>query len=164
MRVSANTRPERWTLARFPGFRQKPWRSWRISGTALPARRNPEEVDMQTNLEQPAKKSREARLDCRLNDIGWGLLLMLTGAVWLLPAADVPPGTWLFGVAAILLGINVARYLEHIAVSGFSIALGVAALVAALSQVWRTDPPLVAVFLLVMGFSLILKPLLTRTA
>jgi hypothetical protein len=89
---------------------------------------------------------------------------MLTGLIWLLPPAAVPPGTWLSGVAVILLGINVARYVKHIAINGVSVALGVAALVAAASQVWRTDPPLVAIFLLVIGASLIAKPLFTRTA
>lgn len=102
--------------------------------------------------------------DRRLNDIGWGLLLMLTGAIWLLPAAAVPPGTWLFGVAVILLGTNVARYRKHLSVSGFSVAVGVAAFVAAVSQLWRTDPPLVAIFLIVIGTSLVAKPLFTRTA
>lgn len=103
-------------------------------------------------------------LERRLNDVGWGLLLMLTGALWLLPADVVPAGAWLFGVAVILLGVNVVRYVKHIALSGFSIALGVAALIAAVSQTWRTDPPLVAIFLLVIGLSLVAKPLLTRTA
>jgi hypothetical protein len=116
---------------------------------------------MHTNSEQGV---RESRLDRRLNDIGWGLLLMLTGAIWLLPPPAVPSGTWLVGVAVILLGVNVARYAKHIAVSGFSVILGVAALVAAVSQMWRTDPPLVAIFLLVIGGSLIAKPLFTKTA
>jgi hypothetical protein len=116
---------------------------------------------MQTHSEQ---NTRVSQLDRRLNDIGWGLLLMLTGALWLLPPAAVPSGTWLFGVAVILLAVNVARYARHIAVSGFSVALGVAALVAAVSQMWRTDPPLVAIFLLVIGASLVAKPLFTRTA
>ena len=116
---------------------------------------------MQTNTDLGVHHT---QLDRRLNDIGWGLLLMLTGAIWLLPAASVPAGTWLFGVAAILLGVNVARYLNHIAVSGFSLALGIAAAVAAISQMWRTDPPLVAIFLIVIGASLVAKPLFTRTA
>jgi hypothetical protein len=103
-------------------------------------------------------------LDRRLNDIGWGLLLMLTGAIWLLPPATVPPGTWLFGVAVILLGVNAARYIKHIAVSGFSAAVGIAAFVAAVSQIWRSDPPLIAIFLLVIGTSLVVRPLFTRTA
>lgn len=115
---------------------------------------------METNPEQ---RVRESNTDRRLTDIGWGLLLMLTGAIWLLPPDDVPAGTWLFGVAVILLGVNVTRYARHIAVSGLSVALGVAAFVAGISQMWRTDPPLVAIFLLVIGGSLIAKPLFTRT-
>jgi hypothetical protein len=115
---------------------------------------------MQSTTEQRVHDTQ----DRRLNDIGWGLLLMLTGAIWLFPAADVPPGTWLFGLAVILLGVNLARYVKHIAVSGFSVALGIAAFVAAVSQVWRTDPPLVAIFLLLIGVSLVAKPLLTRSA
>lgn len=119
---------------------------------------------MQSNSELASRREREIRLERRFNDIGWGLLLMLTGAVWLLPPANVPSGAWLFGVAVILLAVNLARYFKHIAVSGFSVALGVAALVAAVSQVWRTDPPLVAIFLLIIGASLVVKPLLTKTA
>ena len=112
----------------------------------------------------PQPTANNPQLDRRLNDIGWGLLLMLTGAIWLLPPTAVPPGTWLFGIAVILLGVNVARYIKHIAVSAFSVALGIAALVAAVSQLWRTDPPLVAIFLLVIGASLVARPLRTRTA
>ena len=115
---------------------------------------------METN---PQPQVHPSQLDRRLNDIGWGLLLMLTGAVWLSPAA-VPPGTWLFGVAAILLGVNIARMVKDIAVNGFSVVIGIAAFVAALSQLWRTDPPLVAIFLLVIGIGLIARPLFTRTA
>lgn len=116
---------------------------------------------METNPQPPVNTP---RLDRRLNDIGWGLLLMLTGAIWLLPPTAVAPGTWLFGVAVILLGVNAARYVKHIAVSGFSVAVGIAAFVAAVSQLWRTDPPLVAIFLLVIGTSLVARPLFTRTA
>lgn len=43
---------------------------------------------------------------------------MLAVVVWLLPTASVPPGTWLFGVAAILIGINALRFLKHLTVSG----------------------------------------------
>jgi hypothetical protein len=110
------------------------------------------------------RSNREAQLDHRLNDIGWGLLLMLTGVIWLVPPDQVPSGTWLLGVAAILLGANVARYVKRIAVSGFTVVLGMAALVAALSQMWRTDLPLLAICLLVIGASLVAKPLLTKAA
>ena len=103
-----------------------------------------------------------ARLDRRLHDIGWGLLLMLTGMIWLVPADRVPEGAWLLGVAAILLGVNVVRYLKHITVSGFSLVLGFAALLAAFSRIWRTDVPVLAISLRISGASLVAKPLLTK--
>lgn len=106
---------------------------------------------------------RADEVDRRLHDIGWGLLFMLTGVVWLVPPGTVPAGTWLFGVAAILLGINAVRYIAHVGVSGFSVILGIVALGAAITQLWRADVPLLAICLLVIGASLVAKPLLTRT-
>ena len=120
---------------------------------------------MQSNTRvEPAVPIDAGLWDRRLHDIGWGLLLMLTGGIWLMPPETVPAGTWLFGVAVILLGVNAVRYIKHIEVSTFSVVLGLAALVAAASQMWRTDPPLVAIFLIVIGAGLVAKPLLGRTA
>jgi hypothetical protein len=76
---------------------------------------------------------------------------MLTGMIWVVPAERVPEGAWLLGVAAILLGVNVVRYLKHIAVSGFSLVLGLAALLAAFSRIWRADFPVLAICLLIIG-------------
>lgn len=112
---------------------------------------------MATDIARGTPTTERLQLQHRLNDIGWGLLLMLTGAVWLLPAASVPAGTWLFGVAAILIGINALRYLKHLTVSGFSLTLGVVALAAAVSQARQTEPPLVAIFLLAIGASIVVR-------
>jgi hypothetical protein len=118
---------------------------------------------MATELRNVPTNATNGPLDRRLHDIGWGLLLMLTGMIWLVPAERVPEGAWLLGVAAILLGVNVVRYLKHITVSGFSLVLGFAALVAAFSRIWRTDLPVLAICLLIIGASLVAKPLLTKT-
>lgn len=103
-------------------------------------------------------------LDRRLSDVGWGLLFKLTGLIWMVPSERVPHGTWLVGVAAILIGVNVVRYLKHVDISWFSLVLGGLALIAALGQVWRVDLPLLAICLLIIGASLVAKPWLTRTA
>ncbi len=108
--------------------------------------------------------SDDAQLDHRLSDIGWGLLFVLTGLIWMAPAREVPEGTWLFGVAAILIGINVVRYFRHIAISIFSLVLGCLAALAAVGQLWRVDLSLLAICLVVIGVSLVVKPLLTRAA
>lgn len=120
---------------------------------------------MQSNtaLESAPSPADAALWDRRLHDIGWGLLLMLTGGVWLMPPESVPPGTWLFGVAMILFGVNAVRYIKHITISTFSVVLGAAALVAGASQTWRTDPPLIAISLIVIGASVVARPLFRRT-
>ena len=112
---------------------------------------------MATDMTRGTLSIERSQLERRLSDIGWGLLLMLTGAVWLLPTASVPPGTWLFGVAAILIGINALRYLKHLTVNGFSLTLGVVALAAAVSQAQQTEPPLVAIFLLAIGAGIVVR-------
>jgi hypothetical protein len=89
---------------------------------------------------------------------------MITGIIWLIPTYRVPEGAWLWGVAAILFGVNIVRHFNHIKVNGFSMALGLAAAIAALTQIWRQDLPLVAICLIVIGVSLLAKPLLTRSA
>jgi len=88
---------------------------------------------------------------------------MLTALIWMVPAQQVPQGTWLFGVAAILIGINVVRYVNDIGISGFSLVLGFLALIGALGQVWRVDLPFLAICLFIIGASLVAKPWLTRT-
>lgn len=105
---------------------------------------------------------RKAQLDRRLHDIAWGLLLLITGIVWLVPRGRVPESTWLLGVAAVLLGVNVVRALQRIRLNGFSLVLGIAALVAALTRLWRPDLPLLGICLLVIGASLVLKPFFTK--
>ena len=105
---------------------------------------------------------RKAVLDRRLHDVTWGLLLLITGTVWLVPRERVPEGAWLLGVAAVLLGANLVRALAHISMNGFSLMLGILALAAALTRLWRQDLPLLAICLLVIGASLVLKPLLAK--
>lgn len=102
--------------------------------------------------------------DHRLHDIGWGLLLILTGAVFLVPSGQVPEGAWLLGVAVILLGLNGVRYARHIPVSGLSTTLGLLALGAGVGRVLGIDLPLLALCLVVIGTSLVLKPLVSRAA
>jgi hypothetical protein len=102
--------------------------------------------------------SPEATLDRRLHDAGWALLLVLTGLMWLVPSNRVPEGAWLIGVAAILLTINVVRAARHIRISGFSLVLGLLALAAGVGRSMGVNLPLLAICLLVIGASLVVRP------
>jgi hypothetical protein len=90
--------------------------------------------------------------DAPTTHVSWAWISPRTaGFGWLVPAERVPEGAILLGVAAILLGVNVVRHLKHVTVSGFSLVLGLAALLAAFSRIWRTDLPGLAICLLVIG-------------
>ena len=45
----------------------------------------------------------------RVNGLGWGLFLIMSGVLWLLPAGLIPSGSWLISTAAILLAVNLVK-------------------------------------------------------
>jgi hypothetical protein len=98
----------------------------------------------------------------RLDELAWALFLILIGAIWLLPAGTVPEGTWLVGAGLILLGINVVRSLKGLKMNGFAIVLGVLALVAGLGHLAGVKVPVFAILFIIIGASIILRPLLGK--
>lgn len=115
--------------------------------------------DHQTFSHQDTQKS---TLNKRLEDIGWALFLIAIGCLLLVPAELVPQGTWLIVTGLIMLGINGVRYLNGIKMSSFSIVLGIFALAAGLGDLLGVKLPLFAIFLILMGVSIILKPLIEK--
>lgn len=107
--------------------------------------------------------SEKIKLNKRLEESGWGFFLLMTGTLMLLPAAFVPEGTWLIGAGLILLGLNGIRYLNDIEVSRFTITLGFAAIGFGLASLVGLRLPLLAIFLSLVGLSIILKSLLPTT-
>lgn len=102
----------------------------------------------------------KSSLNRRIEDWGWGLLLILTGGILLVPKEQVPQGFWLIGAGIILLGLNLVRYLNGIRLNWFSTLMGILALLAGAGEFYGVDLPLFAIFLILIGASLILKPLL----
>lgn len=106
----------------------------------------------------------KAALNKRIEDIGWGLLLIITGGAFLMPGWEVPWATWLVGVGIVMLGLNAARYLNGIRLRGFTMILGVLALAAGLGNFAGVDLelPLFSALLILLGAGIILKPLIER--
>lgn len=101
---------------------------------------------------------RASALDERLDRIGWGPLLLMTGVVWLFPEGRVPPGTWLFGTGALLLALAAVRHLRGARVSAVLTVLGALALVGGVADLLGTSLPMVAVGLILVGGLLLLTP------
>ena len=100
-------------------------------------------------------------LNKRLENIAWGAILVTIGTIGLVPQY-VPHGTWLIAAGLILLGLNVVRYLNKIAMRGLSLVLGILALLAGLGEAFGVDLPLFAISLIVIGGCILLKPVLER--
>lgn len=98
----------------------------------------------------------------RLDQIGWGIFLVMIGIIWLVPG--VPQGTWLIGTGILLLVLNAIRSRLAIPWSGVSVSLGVLALVAGLGDFTGINLPLFPMCLVIVGATLILKPLVSQRA
>jgi hypothetical protein len=101
-------------------------------------------------------------LNIRLEEIGWALFLMMIGAFWLLPSGTIPADTWLIGAGLIMLGVNFARYFMGMPMSGFTVFVGILALVAGIAGVFDLRIPVFAGLLIVLGASLFLRALFKK--
>jgi hypothetical protein len=74
----------------------------------------------------------------------------------------VPHGAWLIGTGLLLLGLNLARYLNGITMRGWTTLLCGLALAAGLASLLGVKLPLLALLLVVLGAAIILRPLVAR--
>lgn len=105
----------------------------------------------------------KVNLNKRLEDSGWGFFLLMIGTLLLLPGELVPAGAWLIGAGLIMLVLNGIRYLNDIGVSRFTVVLGFVALVIGLASFFGLRPPLLAIFLSLIGLSMIVRSLFPTT-
>jgi membrane-bound ClpP family serine protease len=78
---------------------------------------------MTTQISADGSTKRVALERC-FEDVGWGVLLIAVGIIWLLPEKHVPRGSWLTAAGLIMLGLNAARFFSGIRIRGFSLAVG----------------------------------------
>jgi hypothetical protein len=106
---------------------------------------------------------RQIILNKRLEDVGWGLFLILIGVLWLVPDAIVPQATWIVGAGLIMIGINLLRTANGIPMNRFSATLGILALTAGLASMAGLHLPILPIVLIALGMVILLKPLFVST-
>ncbi|OJX38283.1 MAG: hypothetical protein BGO78_09745 [Chloroflexi bacterium 44-23] len=104
--------------------------------------------------EQPLKHT----LNKRLENISWGAFLILIGGLWLIPDRWIPEGAWLIAAGVTMLGLNLARKLNGIRMSGFTFFLGTIALFSGIADILAINLPLMPILLILVGASILLKP------
>jgi len=109
---------------------------------------------IQANVPNPEKVA----LNKRFETIGWGLFLIMLGGFMFIPDTTVSKGLWSIGIGVIFLGLNAARYMNGIRMSGFTTFLGILALIGGIVQLlgWKSMDG--AFFLILLGAYLIIKP------
>ena len=112
---------------------------------------------MSTNVSANVSSQPTTRpaLDRRLEGIGWALFLIMIGGIGLIP--NVSPGAWLVGAGLIMLGLNLARYLNGIRVSNFTVVLGILALLLGLGGITGANLPFFPILLILIGADIVVK-------
>jgi hypothetical protein len=103
---------------------------------------------------------RSAAWNERLNNIGWGLFLIIIGVTWLGPEVEEPLGIWLIGAGLIMLGLNVVRYLSGIKTSNFTVGLGAIALAAGIASALSVK--IFGILLILIGTGIVLGPFFAK--
>lgn len=99
-----------------------------------------------------------ALLNKRLETIAWGLFLIMLGGRAFVPDEFVHAGYWSISVGLIMLGLNAARYVNHIRMSSFTTVLGLIALSTGVGELTGLDLPGFGILLMLLGAGLLLKP------
>jgi hypothetical protein len=117
-----------------------------------------EEASPQAEQAQVAEDPHKAALNKRMETIAWGLFLIMLGGFILVPDTAVKKGVWSIGVGLIMLGLNFARYLNQIKMSGFTTFLGIVSVIGGVLELSAIKNLEGAVLIIVLGAYLILKP------
>ena len=107
--------------------------------------------------EAPDATSRAA-LAKRLDDVGWGLFLLVTGGFWLF-GDGLPEGTWMTTIGVVLLALAGVRYHAGIAQNALTLILGILALAGGVAGLARVSLPLLELSFVAVGAYLVLKAL-----
>ena len=99
----------------------------------------------------------------RIDDIGWGLFLLVTGGFWLF-GEGLPDGTWLTSVGALLLVLNGVRHRAGVHLSAVTLILGVLAFAGGLAELSFVRLPLLELSFVSVGLYLVAKALVGRAS
>jgi hypothetical protein len=133
-----------------------------ILGIILLATANQPEEQKEEELAKANVDTQKAALNKRLETIAWGAFLVMLGGFMFVPQEIISGGWWPIGVGLIMLGLNAARYLNGLRMSGFTTFLGIISVFGGMLDLVGMEGVNGAVLLIVLGGYLILKPYFDR--
>lgn len=100
----------------------------------------------------------KAALNKKMESVAWGCFLIMLGCFMFVPEEIIKGGWWSIGVGLIMLGLNAARYLNGLRMSGFTTFLGVVSVIGGILDLVALPGTNGAILLIVLGGYLIFKP------
>ncbi len=100
----------------------------------------------------------------RLDEVGWALLFLMSGAILAIPGIPHPWAAWFIGVGAILIALNLARYASRLSVNVLVTGCGVIAAAAGVGAYWGIDLPILALVLVLIGAVILVEPAIRGNA
>ena len=100
----------------------------------------------------------------RLDEVGWALLFLMSGAILVIPGLPHPWAAWFIGVGAILVGLNLARYATGLRIHVLTSGCGAIAMAAGVGAYVGIEIPIVALVLVLIGVVILAEPLIRRNA
>jgi len=106
----------------------------------------------QVSPEPPSTEERSAAASRTLDAIAWGVFMIWVGIAFLM---DVGWGWGLVGVAAIILGAAVIRWMRHLNLGGFWVVVGLMFLAGGLWELLDVRWPLAPVLIIGCGVAVL---------
>lgn len=105
---------------------------------------------------------KKAALNKRIETIAWGLYFVMLGGFIFVQKTLFLGGVWSICVGCLLLGLNLARHLYGLKMSGFTTFLGVVSVISGVTQLLGLHDHEVTILLIVLGAYLLVKPVIEK--
>lgn len=102
-------------------------------------------------VDDPKKK---AALD-KINAIGLALFLLMMGGLLIMPKGTLPESSWLVGLGLILIGGNIARYLNKIKFCTCGLVIGALMLASGICGIYGITFPFFPALLIIIAVGII---------
>ena len=104
----------------------------------------------------------EKELNSRLNQIGWGIFLLLVGIVWLIPGDAIPDGSLFFSGGLIMIIINLVKKQKGIRTGNGNVIFGFVLIGIGIIDLLDSPVPVIAALLILWGISILFKAVRTK--
>ena len=104
-----------------------------------------------------AERASNAEVSDRVDTVGWGILLVVIGAVSLMPG--MPDGAWLVAAGVVMLGASAVRAWLRLGVHGVTVVVGIVALAAGVFTLAGLSTEVGPLVLIVLGLTIVVGAL-----